>query len=72
MQSYPYNRPWRPVGLRDVQAPTYSRHSTQLSWLITPLVQLILLRMDPEMVTIITSQHFAFYGQYKEKCGRLK
>jgi hypothetical protein len=22
--SYPYNRPWRPIGLRDVEAPTFT------------------------------------------------
>jgi hypothetical protein len=24
---YPYNRPWRPIGLWDVEAPTFSRQS---------------------------------------------
>jgi hypothetical protein len=26
-QSYPCNRPWRPIGLRDIEAPTFSRQS---------------------------------------------
>jgi hypothetical protein len=25
--SYPCNRPWRPIGLWDVEAPTFSRKS---------------------------------------------
>jgi hypothetical protein len=25
--SYPYNRPWRPIGLWDVEAPIFSRQS---------------------------------------------
>jgi hypothetical protein len=26
-KNYPCNRPWRPIGLRDVEAPTFSRQS---------------------------------------------
>jgi hypothetical protein len=26
-KSYPCNRPWRPIELWDVEAPTFSRHS---------------------------------------------
>jgi hypothetical protein len=28
IRSYPCNRTWRPIGLRDVEAPTFSRQST--------------------------------------------
>jgi hypothetical protein len=27
LKSYPHNRPWRPIGLRDVKDPTLSRQS---------------------------------------------
>jgi hypothetical protein len=33
MQSYPCNRPWRPIGLWDVEAPIFSRQSAhRLRW----------------------------------------
>jgi hypothetical protein len=30
-KAIPFNRPWRPIGLWDVMAPTFSRQSTY-SW----------------------------------------
>jgi hypothetical protein len=31
-QSYPCNRPWRPIGLQDVKAPTFSRQLAHRRW----------------------------------------
>jgi hypothetical protein len=36
-ESYPYNRPWRPVGLWDVKVPTFSRQSAhRWQWGLPP------------------------------------
>jgi hypothetical protein len=31
-QSYPYNRPWRPIGLWEVEVPTFSKQSAHRWW----------------------------------------
>jgi hypothetical protein len=39
-ENYPCNRPWRPIGLWDVEAPTFSRHSShRWRWGCQPYAQ---------------------------------
>jgi hypothetical protein len=43
LKSYPYNRPWRPIGLWDVETPTFSRQSAhRWRWCCQPYAPAVL------------------------------
>jgi hypothetical protein len=49
--SYPCNRLWRPIGLWDVEAPTFSRHSAhRWRWGCQPYVPCRLLHLPPRKI----------------------
>jgi hypothetical protein len=46
-QSYPCDKPWRPIGLWDVEAPTFSRQSTlRWRWGCQPYAPAVLYRQE--------------------------